>query len=63
MKKLALTIGEAIEAGAGSRTTVYEALKAGTLKARKRGGRTVILTSDLQKYLDDLPDYEPQTAA
>lgn len=63
MQKLALTIEEAIEAGAGSRTKVYEALKAGTLKARKRGGRTVILTSDLQKYLDDLPDYEPQTAA
>ena len=63
MQKLALTIEEAIEAGAGSRTKVYEAINAGKLRARKRGKRTIILADDLQKYLDDLPEYVPAKAA
>ena len=49
--KLAYTIEEAIEAGAGSRTVVYEAIKARTLKARKRGKRTIILSEDLSSPL------------
>ncbi len=32
--KLAFTIAEAVEAGAGSRTMIYEAIKNGTLRAR-----------------------------
>lgn len=62
-QKLAYTIAEAVETGAGSRTKVYEAINAGTLKARKRGKRTIILAADLQEFLDSLPDYKPQTAA
>ena len=56
MDKLAYTINEAVEAGAGSRTVVYEAIKAGTLKAKKRGKRTIVLATDLIQYLDALPD-------
>ncbi len=60
--KLAYTIEETVEAGAGSRTKVYEAINAGTLKARKRGKRTIILHDDLQRFLESLPEYRPQAA-
>ena len=60
--KLAFTIAEAVEAGAGSRTMIYEAIKIGALKARKRGKRTVFLAADLTEYLEGLPDFHKQTA-
>ncbi len=63
MSKLAYTIPEAVEAGAGSRTVVYEAIKAGTLKAKKRGKRTIILAPDLVQYLQSLPDFLDQATA
>jgi len=63
MVKLAYTISEAVEAGAGGRTAIYEAIKSGALKARKRGKRTVILASDLAQYLENLPDFHDQKAA
>lgn len=61
--KLAYTIEEAIEAGAGSRTVVYEAIKARTLKARKRGKRTIILSEDLRAYLQSLPDFHGEVTS
>ena len=63
MEKLAYTIEEAVDQGAGSRTVVYEAINAGTLKAKKRGKRTVILAADLARYLESLPDFPGQKAA
>ena len=63
MEKLAYTIDEAVEVGAGGRTKIYEAIKAGELKARKRGKRTVILATDLAQYLESLPDFHDQAAA
>ncbi len=63
MEKLAYTIAEAVDQGAGSRTVVYEAINAGTLKAKKRGKRTVILAADLAGYLESLPDFHEQAAA
>ncbi len=63
MSKLAYTIDEAVKAGAGGRTKIYEAIKAGELKARKRGKRTVILAPDLLQYLESLPDFRDQAAA
>lgn len=58
--KLAFHIPEVTEAGGGSRTEIYEALRRGDLKAKKRGRRTVILRRDLSEYLASLPDYSPQ---
>ena len=63
MEKMAFTIPEAVEAGAGSRTKIYEAIAAGTLRARKRGRSTVILAADLAQYLESLPDFLDQAAA
>ncbi len=63
MEKKAYTIREAVEAGAGSRSVIYENIKSGTLKARKRGRSTIILASDLIKYLESLPDFHDQAAA
>ncbi len=63
MKKLAYSIREAVAAGAGSRTKLYEAIAAGTLKARKNGRSTVILAADLAQYLESLPDFPRQAAA
>ena len=63
MAKLAFTIAEAVEAGAGGRTAVYEAIKSGALKARKRGRSTVILAADLEEYLQNLPDFHEKVAA
>jgi hypothetical protein len=59
--KIAFHINEAVDAGAGSRSEIYEALRRGDLKAKKRGRRTIILKDDLARYLASLPDY--QTAA
>ena len=61
--KLAFHIDEARDAGAGSRSEIYEALRRGDLKAKKRGRRTVILREDLAHYLATLPDYQPQPVA
>lgn len=55
--KLAFHISEASLAGAGSKSEIYEALRRGELKAKKRGRRTVILRDDLAAYLKALPDY------
>lgn len=51
----AYTLAEAVVATGIGRTTLYEEIKAGRLKARKRGRSTIILTEHLEEYLNDLP--------
>ena len=63
MKKLALTIRELSEAGGGSRTTIYQAINSGKLKAKKRGRSTIILAPHATEYLESLPDYLDQAVA
>ena len=63
MEKQAFSIKEVVAAGGGSRSTVYEAIKNGKLKARKRGRSTVILAADFAQYLESLPDFPGQVAA
>ena len=63
MEKMALTIQEPVEAGAGSRSVIYENIKNGSLRARKRGRSTVILAADLTEYLENLPDFHDQAVA
>ena len=63
MEKQAYSIKEVTAAGGGSRSTIYEAIKDGKLRARKRGRSTVILAADLAQYLESLPDFHEQAAA
>jgi excisionase family DNA binding protein len=55
---IAVTIPDAVKATGMSRTSIYEALKRGDLKARKAGRRTLISFADLQAYLAKLPTYQ-----
>jgi excisionase family DNA binding protein len=49
--------GAAVAARLG-RTKIFEAIKAGKLRARKEGRRTVILREDLAAFLRALPERE-----
>ena len=62
-KKLAYRIKDLVEAGIGSRTTIYELIKDRKLTARKRGTSTIILPDDLDEYLKNLPDFNEEEAA
>lgn len=55
---IAVTIPVAVEVSGESRSKIYEAMKRGALPARKSGRRTLILYSDLQAYLANLPTYQ-----
>jgi excisionase family DNA binding protein len=52
---MALKISEACAASRCGRTTVYEAIKRGELRALKRGKSTLILETDLRRWLESLP--------
>ena len=56
--KLAFSIPEAVRATGIGKTTLYEEIAAGRLIARKRGSSTIILTGDLNDYLEALPRLE-----
>lgn len=62
MERAAFSIAQAVEAGAGSKSTIYEAIKEGRLRARKRGRSTIILAEDLSAFLRALPAIEPKGA-
>jgi excisionase family DNA binding protein len=54
-RQLAHTVEGAAAQSACGRTAIFAAIKAGELKARKIGRRTVILDADLQAWLGSLP--------
>lgn len=60
---LAYTVERALSACGIGRTKFYEEIAAGRLKARKVGGRTLVLASDLRAWLEALPECEPEEAA
>jgi excisionase family DNA binding protein len=51
-------IPEACEVGRIGRTALYEVIRAGKLRAVKRGRRTLILAHDLRAWLESLPTVE-----
>jgi excisionase family DNA binding protein len=52
---MALKISEVCSASRCGRTTIYEAIKQGELRAVKRGKSTLILEGDLRAWLESLP--------
>ena len=52
---LAYSIAEACQLARIGRTTIYAAIKAGDLSARKVGRRTVLLAAELTRWLESLP--------
>lgn len=54
-RQRALTIKEFTEQYGIGRSSVYEELKAGRLRARKIGKRTIITVDDAEEWLGNLP--------
>jgi hypothetical protein len=52
---IAYTIPQAVRASGLSRTALYLAIGRGDLRARKCGARTIIITSELRRFLRSLP--------
>jgi len=60
---LAYTIKEATTVAKLGTTSIYEAIKAGKLKPRKYGQKTLILHDDLKQFLEGLPVKGSELAA
>ena len=56
---LAFTIAEAVQFSGLSRSAIYQALRHRELRAKKNGKRTFILGPELERFLAELPDYQP----
>lgn len=55
METLAYKINEVVEVTGVSRSTLYEAIARGELRAIKLGRRTLIRVEDLKSYMAGLP--------
>jgi hypothetical protein len=60
---LAYNILEACRVSGISRTSLYEHFKAGTITPRKDGKRTLVLASDLKRFLESLPAAQSPTTS
>ena len=52
----AYTIAEVARLTKRGRSTIYELISAGQIKAKKAGAKTIVLEDDLRAYLTNLPD-------
>ena len=55
MNKLSVTIPEAVEMTGIGRSTLYKLFSEGKLTPRKSGKRTLVLMSDLEAFIKNLP--------
>ena len=52
---LAHSVSEACSIARAGRTSLYEAIRSGALRAVKRGRRTLILDDDLRRWVQSFP--------
>lgn len=57
------TLKQVEEISNSSTSTIYREIRAGKLRAVKRGRRTYVLSGDLQRWLESLSPIAPQVAA
>jgi hypothetical protein len=54
--RLAYSIESLCEKSDTGRTSIYEAIRSGQLRAKKFGARTIILDEDARRFFRGLPD-------
>lgn len=57
LKKITYSIDEAAAQAGIGRVKLYAEIKAGRLKMKKCGSRSIILARDLEEWLNSLPNY------
>jgi excisionase family DNA binding protein len=57
---IAYTLDQACEIVGLGKTKLYAEIKAGRLKIKKCGARSIVPRDELQRWLDNLPQSEPQ---
>lgn len=63
IEPIVVSIAEAQKILGLGRTSLYAAIASGKLKTKKSGRRTLVETSALRKFVEDLPEFSAQNAA
>ena len=53
--KIGYSIRETVSVSGLGRTSIYQAIRRGELRALKKGARTIVLHNDLKRWLECLP--------
>ena len=57
-ESLTVTVREACELLGFGKTCFYRAIREGRLPAKKWGKRTIVMRTDIEHFLDNLPSHE-----